>query len=98
MSTKIVFRRMAQAEFAESAQWYEQQREGLGEEFIEHVQRVLDKIGEDPLRYAIAVRDIREAIVSKFPFAIYYRVKTGRVVIIAVFHCSRNPADWQGRN
>lgn len=30
MSTKIVFRRIAQAEFAESAQWYEQQTGGFG--------------------------------------------------------------------
>lgn len=73
-------------------------REGLGEEFIAHVQRVLDKIGEDTLQYAIALRDIREAIVSKFPFAIYFRAKADRVVIMAVFHCSRNPSDWQGRN
>lgn len=98
MKKKIVFRSTADAEFTESAEWYEDQRQGLGLQFIAHVQKALDDIEEDPLRYPIAVRDIREGIVSKFPFAIYYRVKPEHIVILAVFHCSRDPAIWQSRN
>ena len=98
MTTKIVFRAIADTEVTESAEWYEDQRQGLGFEFIDHVQAVLDRIAEDPLRYPVVLRDIREAIVSKFPFAVYYRVKPDRVVILAVFHCSRDPAVWQSRN
>jgi len=94
----IVFRRAADAEFAESAEWYENQRQGLGLEFIKHVQRVLDNILENPLRYAVVLRDVREGVVSKFPFAVYYRVKPDHIAILAVFHCSRDPAIWQARN
>ncbi|MBI1832656.1 MAG: type II toxin-antitoxin system RelE/ParE family toxin [Planctomycetes bacterium] len=98
MTKKIVFRPAADAEFCESAEWYEAQRPGLGIQFIDHVQQALDKIAEDPLRNPAVLRDIREAVVGKFPFAIYYRVKPDRIVILAVFHCSRDPAIWQGRN
>jgi plasmid stabilization system protein ParE len=69
----------------------------LGGELIAEVERVLDSIADDPLRYPIVFKDIREAIVARFPFAVYYRVKPGRVIIIAVFHCSRDPGIWQAR-
>lgn len=94
----LVFRPAADNEFVESASWYEDQQEGLGLRFIDHVQEVLDNIAANPLRYPIVARDIREAIVSKFPFAVYYRIKSDRVVILAVFHCSRDPAICQSRN
>ncbi len=98
MSKRIVFRASADAEFSEAAEWYEKQRQGLGLEFLDHVQNVLDAIAHDPLRFSIALRDIREALVSRFPYAVYYRVKPDRIVIIAIFQCSRDPAAWQSRN
>ncbi len=42
--------------------------------------------------------EIREAIVSRFPYCVYYRVKRKRILITAVFHTSRDPAVWQSRN
>ena len=32
--------------------------------------------------------DVREALVLRFPYCVYYRVKTDRVVVMAVFHTS----------
>jgi plasmid stabilization system protein ParE len=98
MSKRIVFYPVADAEFLESAEWYEDQRNGLGLEFIDYVQHVLDNIAENPLRYPVVFKDIHEGLVSKFPFAVYYRVKADRVIILAVFHSSRDPAIWQSRN
>jgi toxin ParE1/3/4 len=98
MTKGIVFRPVADAEFIESADWYEDQRKGLGLDFIDHVQHILDNIAESPLRYPVVFKDIREGLVSKFPFVVYYRVKLDRVVILAVFHCSRDPAIWKSRN
>jgi plasmid stabilization system protein ParE len=98
MGKQLVFRPAADAEFNEAALWYEEQRQGLGFEFIDQIQGVLDKIQDNPLQYAIALQDIREALVSRFPFAVYYRVKIDRLIILAVFHCSRDPQIWQSRN
>ena len=91
------FRPVADAEFIESAAWYEDQREGLGLKFIDHVQHALDNIAENPLRFPVVFNDIREGLLSEFPYAIYYRIKSNHVVILSVFHCSRNPAIWQSR-
>jgi plasmid stabilization system protein ParE len=97
MSLPLVFRSAAQAEFDDAAAWYESQRPGLGGDFVAQVQQVLDTIAGQPDRYSIASGDVREAPVSRFPDCVYYRVKSNRVVIIAVFHTSRDPSVWQGR-
>ncbi len=44
MSLPVVLRPEAQAEFDEAFDWYEQQRPGLGVDYLEQVQAVLDRI------------------------------------------------------
>jgi plasmid stabilization system protein ParE len=97
MRLPLVFRPVARAEFTDAAVWYESRRVGLGTDFIAKVQKVLDTITLQPFRYPVAYRDIREAPVSRFPYCVYYRIKPSRVVVIAVFHTSRDPAVWQAR-
>jgi toxin ParE1/3/4 len=97
MSLPLTFRPAAQAEFDAAAGWYESQRPGLGDDFVAEVQEVLDTIANHPEGYPVADGDVREAPVSRFPYCVYYRVKPDRVVVIAVFHTSRDPSIWQGR-
>jgi len=93
----IDFRRAARAEFDQAADWYEQRRPGLGRTFTVAVQRVLDRIAVQPDFHAVVWADVREALVSGFPYAVYYREEPGRLVVFSVFHTSRDPTVWQGR-
>ncbi len=97
MKLPIIFRPIAQGEFDEAMLWYEEQRPGLGDEFVAELERTIDSIANQPDRYPVVRGDVREAIVSRFPYCVYYRVKPDRVVIVAVFHGSRDPAGWQSR-
>ena len=97
MSLRLVFRSVAQVEFDHAARWYEDQRRGLGADFVSEVQLVLDTIANHPAQFPLADGDVRGAWVSRFPYCIYYRVKPDRAVIIAVFHTSRAPSLWKGR-
>jgi plasmid stabilization system protein ParE len=97
MSRPLGFLAAAQAEFVAAAVWYEDRRTGLGEEFVGEVERVLAAIRSQPDRYPIVLSGVREAPVRRFPYAVYYRDSSTRIEIIAVFHCSRDPAVWQDR-
>lgn len=97
MTLPLVFRAAAQTEFDDAAARYEGQRAGLGIDFVAEVRAVLATIAGQPDRYPLASGDLREAEVSRFPYCVYYRVRPGRVVVIAVFHTARDPAIWQGR-
>ncbi len=93
MSTPVVFRQAARTEFDEAADWYELRQAGLGAAFIVQVQQILDKIAAQPSFYPrVTPRGVREALVSGFPYCVYYRDEPDRVVVISVFHTARNPA------
>jgi plasmid stabilization system protein ParE len=97
MNLPIFFRPAAQEEFEEAARWYETQRAGLGANFIRAVEAVVSTIAQSPERYPVAEGDVRYALVSRFPYSVYYRVRTDRISVLAVFHTSRNPERWQRR-
>src|SRR5262249_5055819 len=97
MSLPLIFRVAAQDEFDGAAIWYEARRTGLGDDFVAEGQRVLDTITNQPDQYPVVFRDVREAPVRRFPYCVYYRARTDRVVVLAVFHTSRDPAVWQAR-
>lgn len=97
MSLPLVLRPVAQAEFDAAATWYEGQRHGLGGDFVSEVQQVLDTIAGQPDRYPVVAGNVREASVNRFPYCVYYRVKPDRVVVIAVYHTSRDPSIWKNR-
>jgi toxin ParE1/3/4 len=97
MSLPVVLRDEAQAEFDVAFDYYEAQRAGLGLDFMARVQRVFDRIGANPRMHRVVLGDIRKAVVTRFPYCVFYRPYADRVEVIAVFHSSRDPTVWQGR-
>jgi plasmid stabilization system protein ParE len=97
MTLPVVFRRAARVEFDGAADWYEQRRAGLGAVFTAAVQRVLDRIAAQPDFYPQVYQDVREALVSGYPYCVYYREEPDPVLVLSVFHTARDPFIWQGR-
>jgi plasmid stabilization system protein ParE len=97
MNYAIVFRPEIREELDEAYSWYENQQTGLGEDFLDCVDDLLERISQMPESYAIVYRDIRRAVLRRFPYAVYYRIISSRVVVIAIFHGYRDPKVWQSR-
>ncbi|HEX4998272.1 MAG TPA: type II toxin-antitoxin system RelE/ParE family toxin [Terriglobia bacterium] len=97
MSLPVVVRYLAKAEIQSAYRWYEREREGLGEELLQAVDRVLGVIAEYPEGFSVVHRDIRRAILKRFPYSILYRVKANHVIVVGCFHAKRDPKSWQAR-
>jgi len=97
MPLRLTFRQDARAEFRAAVRWYEKQRTGLGHRFLAAVQAVLDRIIVTPEQYPIRYREVQRALVTNFPYAVYFRVDGNKARVISVFHMRRDPAVWQGR-
>ena len=97
MSLPINFHRSASAEFIEATAWYESKRVGLALEFMSEIDRSVTLASEHPLQYAIVREDIRRVVAKRFPYIIYFRAENHRIVILAVFHSSRDPTIWLAR-
>ena len=94
MSLPAVYRRKVGRDLAGAVGWYEDQRAGLGEEFLGAVEVSFDAIQEFPEMFACVHGEVRRAVVSRFPYAVFYRVEPKRVVVLAVLHMARDPKLW----
>jgi hypothetical protein len=58
---------------------------------------VLREIEANPGRFGFSFADIREGLLNRFPYAVYFRELPDRIRILAVWHTARDPSGWQGR-
>jgi plasmid stabilization system protein ParE len=97
MPVEIVFRRIAKQEMDESIAWYENQRAQLGLELAVPINRTLQNISQSPKQFPLTGREVRRALVRRFPYGVHYVIENDRVVVLAVFHVKRNPTLLENR-
>jgi plasmid stabilization system protein ParE len=93
----ILVRPAAAADMDDAFVWYEGRRAGLGVEFLDAVDRALEAISAQPARNPVIYRNTRRILLRRFPYAIYYRILNGDVVVVACMHGRRSPRRWRGR-
>ena len=95
---RIVVRPSATADIAEAYDWYESQRDGLGEEFLAALTATQARLLEYPESHPVLHRDTRRALLPRrFPYGLYYRIVGDIMAVVACMHASRNPRQWQRR-
>ncbi len=93
MSYSIKLLPIAYNDLQEAKKWYNEKREDLGEEFKKAVNAEIEHIKRHPEHYQRIYKDLRQALLTRFPYAIFYSIESSkdRVVIFAVLHTRRNP-------
>ena len=94
MSLPVVYRRKVGRDLAAGFGYYGEQVEGLDDKFLAAVDSGFDAIERYPEMFAQVHGEVRRAIVSRFPYAIFYRVEARRVVVLTVLHTAREPKLW----
>ncbi|WP_414703738.1 type II toxin-antitoxin system RelE/ParE family toxin [Povalibacter sp.] len=97
MTFRPFFRKAARLEYDEAASWYESQRPGLGIEFVSEIGHALLQACEMPQRFPRMLADIRCVRVRRFPYSIFFRVRSDQLVVVSVFHARRDPGVWRER-
>jgi len=97
MTRRVILRERAQNDLRSAFEWYESQRRGLGEAFLAAVGERLESIAAFPNANPVIWREMRRAIVSRFPYLVFYIPKAERIDVLAVLHHARNSADWPSR-
>jgi len=88
----------AQRDFDKNYWWYEEQYQGLGKEFARCVDAKIAEIQRNPLQFQIIYKDkVRRALVSRFPYSVFYVDKPKVLSIFAIQRQSRNPDLWKSR-
>lgn len=97
MTRRFILRARAERDIQSTFEWYESRQPGLGEEFLASLRERLETVRSFPESAPILYRDVRRAVVSRFPYVIFYVAQPTRLSVLAVLHQSRNPAIWPRR-
>ena len=93
MSFTIKLLPIALKDLQEAKKWYQEKNELLAEEFKSEVNKEIDYIGEHPQHYQRKYKELRQSLVTRFPFAIIYLVNENQkqIIVFGILHTSRNP-------
>ncbi len=84
-------------ELDEAYRWYENQREGLGDDLLEEFLKSVERVASNPQLYPTVEGDIRRAPLRRFPYSLFYRIEPDQIGVIAFFHGKRDPNHWRRR-
>jgi toxin ParE1/3/4 len=99
MSNNIRFLSEVDEDVSDAYLWYEDKRLGLGEAFLEELEALFPRIEKRPNTFPPEERPVRKALLDRFPYKVLFRQEEdGIITIIAVFHTSRDPKSWKGRD
>ena len=87
----------AEAELAVARDWYEEQRPGLGSEFLQTVSDAFERIRQNPLGFAQTYKHVRQMLIERFPYVVCYTFDGNSINVLAVLHGHRDPNEWKRR-
>lgn len=80
-----------------AADWYDGERRGLGDEFLDELNLAVGRLIESPESFALVDRSIRVCQLRRFPYGIYFRATPSKIVIAGVLHLHRDDDAWRSR-
>ena len=93
----VIFTQAARGELIEAQDWYEREARGLGRRFRHAIDALIDRMIDNPQQFPIVFKNVRRALLRRFPYSIFFVVEEDALIVIACFHASRNPSRWQKR-
>jgi plasmid stabilization system protein ParE len=93
----------AQRDIDKASLWYEEQEDGLGEEFLAEVHRRFTELAGQPDVWPVwpgsyAERyPVRRRLLHRFPYAIAYQTVGDTIVVVAVAADKQRPRYWSSR-
>ena len=91
------FRPAASADVHAAHDWYEDQRPGLGDEFVAAVDAAVASIVAFPKAHPVVYRGAHRFLLERFPYGLYYRLAGEHIIIVACMHAARDPEVWRSR-
>mgnify|MGYP003626298764 FL=1 len=93
MGKPFIITPQAQRDFDKTYGWYEEQYQGLGKEFARCLDAKMAEIQRNPEQFQIIYKDrVRRALVSRFPYSVFFVDKPKVLSIFAIQRQNRNPS------
>lgn len=88
----------AESDIEQGYLWYESKQEGLGEAFLESLDKAKKAIVSNPTTYRLRYKErVRGFVIKSFPYLILYIVAGRNIDVISVFNTNQDPSKWKRR-
>jgi len=94
---RVIFTQAARAELIQAQDWYEGEVPGLGRSFRQAIDTLAERMSANPRQFPVVFKSVRRALLRRFPYALFFVVEEQTLFVIACFHASRDPLQWQRR-
>ena len=90
MNQRVSIRAIAEADLRQAHFWYENERPGLGDDFLLSIADAMTRLEESPEHFPIYYRDFRRLLTEKFPYKIFFRIEGEVVIVFRILHAARD--------
>lgn len=100
MTRQIEFHEFARDEYIAAARWYEDRQPGLGREFMDAIESLVERAAEDRLpglTGGTPSPGTMKLLEPRFGYAIYFELSGDLMFVWAVAHGRRRPGYWWER-
>lgn len=91
MKYTVIVRPEAEEDLKGAFSWYEDNRIGLGYDFLLQVDAGINFINRNPEIHPIEYKGTRKHLIKRFPYKIIYLVEAEKIIVLAVLHGKRRP-------
>lgn len=91
MKYRVIVRPEAEEDLKEVFSWYEDNRTGLGYDFLLQVDAGINFIKRSPKIHPIEYKGTRKHLIKRFPYKIIYFIEEEKIIVLAVLHGKRSP-------
>jgi plasmid stabilization system protein ParE len=88
---KVRFLKLADQELTDALNWYDQQLDGLGRDFLDELDRAIRRLAAFPLSSPEIELGLRRCLLARFPYGVIYGVEGDTIIVVAVAHLHRQP-------
>jgi hypothetical protein len=92
---KVRFASTAELELKEAMEFYESARTGLGGEFLGEVEATTNLIESFSRAWTSLSSRTRRCRTHRFPYGLFYQVRSDEILIISVMDLRRDPKRWE---
>ncbi len=83
-------------ELTEAANYYEGKVPGLGSDFIDEADAAISRVLRFPEAWGRLSDQFRHCNFRRFPYTVIYTIQShGEILVVSVFHQSREPLSWK---
>jgi hypothetical protein len=95
--TVLLISTQTEGDLAEAVAWYNQVRAGLGSSLMLCFEEALNRVIDHPEAFPTVLPGVRRALIRRFPYGVFFRVRSKRIEVEAFFHLRADPARLANR-